>query len=88
MFKENAVLPFERPEYLARIANVKRRMEAASIDVLLVSDPCNMNYLTGYDATSYYVHQMAALRPRCRGAALDRTPDGRRLRALHDLPPG
>jgi ectoine hydrolase len=61
MFKENAVLPFERPEYLARIANVKRRMEAVSIDVLLVSDPCNMNYLTGYDATSYYVHQMAAL---------------------------
>jgi ectoine hydrolase len=61
IFKENAVLPFERPEYLARIANVKRRMEAVSIDVLLVSDPCNMNYLTGYDATSYYVHQMAAL---------------------------
>ena len=55
------VLPFERPEYLERIANVKRRMDAAGIDVLLISDPCNMNYLTGYDATSYYVHQMVAL---------------------------
>ena len=55
------MLPFERTEYLARVEGVQRRMEAAGIDVLLVSDPCNMNYLTGYDATSYYVHQMAAL---------------------------
>jgi Xaa-Pro dipeptidase len=59
--KEAAVLPFERSEYLARVAAVQRRMEAAGIEVLLVSDPCNMNYLTGYDATSYYVHQMVAL---------------------------
>ncbi len=59
--KENAVLPFERAEYLERIAGVKRRMGVAGIDVLLISDPCNMNYLTGYDATSYYVHQMVAL---------------------------
>ena len=59
--EEKAMLPFERPEYLERIANVKRRMDAAGIDVLLISDPCNMNYLTGYDATSYYVHQMVAL---------------------------
>ena len=58
---EENVLPFERPEYLERIATVKRRMAAAGIDVLLLSDPCNMNYLTGYDATSYYVHQMVAL---------------------------
>jgi Xaa-Pro dipeptidase len=36
-------------------------MDAADIEVLLVSDPCNMNYLTGYDATSYYVHQMVAV---------------------------
>ena len=55
------MLPFERSEYLARVAETKRRMEAAGIDVLLVSDPCNMNYLTGYDATSYYVHQIAAV---------------------------
>ena len=59
--KENTMLPFERPEYLERIANVKRRMDALGVDVLLISDPCNMNYLTGYDATSYYVHQMVAL---------------------------
>jgi ectoine hydrolase len=57
----NAALPFERAEYLDRIAATKRRMETAGIDLLLVSDPCNMNYLTGYDATSYYVHQIVAL---------------------------
>ncbi len=58
---QDRTLPFARAEYLTRTAAVKRRMEAAGIDVLLVSDPCNMNYLTGYDATSYYVHQMVAL---------------------------
>ena len=57
----DAALPFDRAEYLARIAATKQRMETAGIDVLLVSDPCNMNYLTGYDATSYYVHQIVAL---------------------------
>ena len=55
------MLPFDRAEYLARIAVTKRRMDEAGIDLLLVSDPCNLNYLTGYDATSYYVHQIVAL---------------------------
>src|SRR5215212_1548811 len=58
---ETVALPFTRDEYFNRVMAVKRRMTEASIDVLLVSDPCNMNYLTGYDATSYYVHQMVAL---------------------------
>src|SRR5699024_7411120 len=26
--------------------------------VLLITDPANMNYLTGYDAWSFYVHQV------------------------------
>mgnify|MGYP000164966628 CR=1 FL=1 len=52
--------PFAREEYLARIAATKARMAEQGIDLLLVSDPCNMNYLTGYDATSYYVHQLVA----------------------------
>ena len=55
------MLLFERSEYLERIAAVKRRMDAAGIDVLLISDPCNMNYLTGYDATSYYVQSRATI---------------------------
>ena len=61
MNTETVTIPFPRSEYLDRVSAVKRRMDAAGIDVLLVSDPCNMNYLTGYDATSYYVHQMVAV---------------------------
>ena len=49
----SAAPPFAREEYLARIAAVKRRMERAGLDLLLVSDPCNMDYLTGYDTPSY-----------------------------------
>ncbi|MFD0953589.1 M24 family metallopeptidase [Virgibacillus natechei] len=36
----------------------KQRMAADGIDVLLVTDPANMNYLSGYDAWSFYVHQL------------------------------
>ncbi len=50
--------PFEHSEYLERIANTKSRMAEAGIEVLLVSNPANMNYLTGYDGWSFYVHQM------------------------------
>jgi len=32
-------------------------MAAAGIDVIVVSDPANMNYLTGYDGWSFYVPQ-------------------------------
>src|SRR5436190_1448263 len=53
------IVVFERSEYLERLRNTKRRMVEAGIEVLLVSDPANMNYLTGYNASSYYVHQMA-----------------------------
>jgi ectoine utilization protein EutD len=52
---------FERAEYVARIAKTKARMEAAGIEVLLAADPANMNYLTGYDGWSFYVHQLVVL---------------------------
>src|SRR5207248_742369 len=34
-----------------------RAASEAGVDVLLVTDPANMNYLTGYDAWSFYVPQ-------------------------------
>ena len=37
-------------------------MAEVGIDVLLCSDPANMNYLTGYDAWSFYVHQLIVVR--------------------------
>ena len=48
---------FERNEYLARLERTKDRMEKSGLEVLIVVDPANMNYLTGYDAHSYYVEQ-------------------------------
>ncbi len=55
------MLPFDRAEYEHRIARTKQRMEAQGIDVLLATDPANMNYLTGYDSWSFYVHQLVVL---------------------------
>ena len=52
---------FPRSEYDLRIKRVKQRMTTAGIDVLLCTDPANMNYLSGYDGWSFYVHQLVAL---------------------------
>lgn len=51
------MLPFSREEYLARIENTKLRMMQFGLDSLIVSDPANMNYLTGYDGWSFYTPQ-------------------------------
>jgi ectoine hydrolase len=55
------MLPFETSEYLARIAHAKRCMSDGGIDILLVSDPANMNYLTGYNAWSFYTPQVVII---------------------------
>lgn len=52
-------LIFERREYVARLAAVKNEMARRGIDVLLVSEPPSQNYLTGYDAYSFYTPQIA-----------------------------
>jgi ectoine hydrolase len=52
---------FETAEYRRRIRLAKERMAKAGIDVLLVTSPENMNYLTGYDGWSFYTHQIVAL---------------------------
>lgn len=52
---------FALAEYRDRIARVKRRMEAAGIDVLLCAEPASLNYLCGYDGWSFYVHQFLVL---------------------------
>lgn len=49
---------FSTEEYMARIAKTKKSMAAAGMDVLVVADPANMNYLTGYDGWSFYVPQV------------------------------
>ncbi|WP_022665163.1 M24 family metallopeptidase [Desulfospira joergensenii] len=48
---------FSRAEYLERIADTKVAMADKGIELLVVCDPANMNYLTGYDGWSFYVPQ-------------------------------
>ncbi|QOG21093.1 M24 family metallopeptidase [Bradyrhizobium sp. SEMIA] len=50
--------PFSNAEMTQRVSNTKHRMQASGIDLLLVSCPANIFYLSGYDACSYYTHQM------------------------------
>lgn len=38
-------------------------MEAGGIEILIVSDPSNMAWLSGYDGWSFYVHQCVVLGP-------------------------
>jgi Xaa-Pro dipeptidase len=52
---------FEKSEYLARIRKTKKSMADQGVDVLLATNPANMNYLTGYDGWSFYVHQLVVL---------------------------
>jgi ectoine utilization protein EutD len=49
--------PFTTAEFAARLAKTKQRMAEAGLDALICSDPANMNYLTGYNGWSFYVHQ-------------------------------
>jgi ectoine hydrolase len=50
-------LHFERAEYAERLRRTRAAMEKAGVELLVVSDPSNMHWLTGYDAWSFYVHQ-------------------------------
>ncbi len=51
------VLNFTRDEYAARLTKTRAAMARAGFDLLIVSDPSNMAWLTGYDGWSFYVHQ-------------------------------
>jgi ectoine hydrolase len=54
-------LNFSREEYAQRIAKARRAMERQGIELLIVTDPSNMAWLTGYDGWSFYVHQCVLL---------------------------
>jgi ectoine hydrolase len=49
--------PFSATEYARRIARTRSAMQAAGLDAVLVTDPSNQAWLTGYDGWSFYVHQ-------------------------------
>ena len=48
---------FTKDEYLSRLSKVKKIMDQKNMDVIILTDPSNMNYLTGYDGWSFYVPQ-------------------------------
>ena len=48
---------FELKEFNERVKKVKISMQKKGIDILVSQDPANMNYLTGYDACSFYMPQ-------------------------------
>ncbi len=50
-------LPFTRAEYDDRLLRTRAAMGRAGIGVLVVTDPANMAWLSGYDAWSFYTHQ-------------------------------
>lgn len=57
------VLHFAPAEYAARLDKTRHAMEARGCDLLIVTDPSNMNWLTGYDGWSFYVHQCVIVPP-------------------------
>lgn len=73
----DARLPFSRAEYAARIERTRAEMARRGLDTLIVSDPSNMAWLTGYDGWSFYVHQAVVL-----GAEGDPVWWGRAMDAL------
>ena len=53
----DARLNFSLDEYAQRLDRTRAAMDAKGIDCLVVVDPSNMAWLTGYDGWSFYTHQ-------------------------------
>ena len=59
----NASPRFSSSEYADRLAKTRAAMGRARLDLLIVTDPSNMAWLTGYDGWSFYVHQCVIVGP-------------------------
>lgn len=80
-------LPFETAEYRRRLDDTRTRMAEAGLDGLVLTDPANMNYLTGYDAWSFYVPQAVVVLPEVDPVWIGREMDGGAARATTWLDP-
>ena len=56
-------LNFTRAEFAERLAKTRAAMAKHGVELLIVSDPSNMAWLTGYDGWSFYVHQAVVVPP-------------------------
>jgi Xaa-Pro dipeptidase len=81
-------LPFARAEYDRRLGLVRKEISGRGLDMLIVTDVANQNYLTGYDGWSFYTPQIvlvpadASLEPIWLGRRMDAA--GGRLTAETD----
>ena len=48
-------MSFTKDEYKERLKKTKQSMQQKGIELLISQDTNNMNYLTGYDAWSFYL---------------------------------
>jgi ectoine hydrolase len=56
---------FTKEEYKNRLKKVQSLMQDKGIELLISQDPSNMNYLTGYDAWSFYYAQCVIVHVNC-----------------------
>ena len=49
---------FDKTEYQQRLKTLRSHMVEHELDAMLIGDPANMNWLTGFDAWSFYVPQV------------------------------
>lgn len=54
---------FTKEEYAVRLSKTRAAMSAQGIETLIVVDPSNMAWLTGYDGWSFYVPQAVTVPP-------------------------
>ena len=53
--------PFQKQEYDFRVTRVREAMIVKGLDVLIMGDPGNINWICGFDAWSFYTPQMMIL---------------------------
>lgn len=67
--------PFSRDEYADRLARTRTAMSKCDLDVLVIGDPANINWLTGYDAWSFYTPQIMVVGLECEPTWIGREMD-------------
>lgn len=73
-------------EYEARLQRVRTRMAASSLSALVVTDPANIFYLSGYDAWSFYTPQCLVVPAEGRPQLFSRAMDAAGARFTTVLP--
>jgi len=61
MSAPDVTLSFTPEEYAQRLSKARAAMVEKGIELLIVTDPSNMAWLTGYDGWSFYNHQAVLL---------------------------